>query len=119
VINCAVFGPLSDNTSELRRSTTIVYRTDRQALSTARFCLLSHGSVGSGLVVQVVSGLLRGNWQHFNRHDASRGTWAIVELLVDFGAIYIVCLFISYATPLSFFLHFSLEKEGFKPGMKE
>ena len=27
-----------DNTSELRRSTTIVYRTDYQALSTARFC---------------------------------------------------------------------------------
>jgi len=28
----------ADNTSELRRSTTIVYRRDRQALSTARFC---------------------------------------------------------------------------------
>ena len=27
-----------DNAFELRRSTTIVYRTDRQALSTARFC---------------------------------------------------------------------------------
>ena len=27
-----------DNTSELRRSTTIVYRRDHQALSTARFC---------------------------------------------------------------------------------
>jgi len=26
-----------DNTSELRRSTAAVYRTDRQALSTARF----------------------------------------------------------------------------------
>ena len=26
------------NTSELRRSTTIIYHTDRQALSTARFC---------------------------------------------------------------------------------
>ena len=27
-----------DNTSKLHRSTTAVYRTDRQALSTARFC---------------------------------------------------------------------------------
>ena len=27
-----------DNTSELRRSTTVVYHRDRQALSTARFC---------------------------------------------------------------------------------
>ena len=26
-----------DNTSELRRSTTVVYHTDRQTLSTARF----------------------------------------------------------------------------------
>jgi len=38
VINWAVVGQLSDITSELRRSTTVVYRTDRQALSTARFC---------------------------------------------------------------------------------
>ena len=39
VINYAVVGPLSRyNTSELRRSTTIVCRTDYQALSTARFC---------------------------------------------------------------------------------
>ena len=37
VINWAVVGQV-DNTSELGRSTTIVYRTDRQALSTARFC---------------------------------------------------------------------------------
>jgi len=38
VINWAVVGqPSRYNTSELRRSTTIVYRTDRQALSTARF----------------------------------------------------------------------------------
>ena len=29
---------LINNTSELRRSTTLVYRRDRQALSTARFC---------------------------------------------------------------------------------
>ena len=40
VINWAVVGQLSiiPDTSELRRSTTIVYRIDRQALSTARFC---------------------------------------------------------------------------------
>ena len=37
VINWAVVGQVY-NTSELRRSTTVVYRTDRQALSTARFC---------------------------------------------------------------------------------
>jgi len=36
----------------------------------------------SGLVVQVVSALLRGNWQDFNWHDASRGPSAIAELLV-------------------------------------
>jgi len=29
---------VSYNTSELRRSTTVVYRRNRQALSTARFC---------------------------------------------------------------------------------
>ena len=34
------------------------------------------------LVVQVVSALLRGNWQDFNWHDASRGPSAIAELLV-------------------------------------
>ena len=38
VIIWAVVGQLDDNTSELRHSITIVYRTDRQALSTARFC---------------------------------------------------------------------------------
>jgi len=38
VINWAVVDQLVDNTSELWRFTTIVYRTDRQALSTARFC---------------------------------------------------------------------------------
>jgi len=36
----------------------------------------------SGLVVQVVSALLRGNWQDFNWHDASHGPSAIAELLV-------------------------------------
>jgi len=39
-------------------------------------------SICSGLVVQVVSALLRGNWQDFNWHDASRGPSAIVELFV-------------------------------------
>jgi len=39
--------------------------------------------LGSGLVVQVVSALLCGNWQEFNRHDASRGTSATAELLVS------------------------------------
>jgi len=33
-----------------------------------------------GLVVQVVSALLRGNWQDFNWHDASRGPSLIAEL---------------------------------------
>jgi len=37
--------------------------------------------LGSGLVVQVVSALLRCNWQDFNWHDASRGRSAIAELL--------------------------------------
>jgi len=39
-------------------------------------------SICSGLVVQIVSALLRGNWQDFNRHDASRGPSAIAKLLV-------------------------------------
>ena len=39
-------------------------------------------SICSGLVVQVVSALLRGNWQDFNWHNASRGHSAIAELLV-------------------------------------
>ena len=39
-------------------------------------------SICSGLVVQVVSALLRGSWQDFNWHDASRGPSAIAELLV-------------------------------------
>jgi len=37
--------------------------------------------LGSGLVVLVVSALLRGNWQGFNTHDASRGPSAIAELV--------------------------------------
>ena len=32
-------GRLVDNTSEIRRSTTVVYRRDRQAMLTAGFCL--------------------------------------------------------------------------------
>jgi len=32
--------------------------------------------------VDIVSALLRGNWQDFNWHDASRGPSAIAELLV-------------------------------------
>jgi len=39
-------------------------------------------SIWSGLVIQVVSALLRGNWQDFNWHDASRGPSAIAKLLV-------------------------------------
>ena len=38
-------------------------------------------SIRSGLAVQVVSAQLRGNWQDFNRHDASLGPSAIAELL--------------------------------------
>jgi len=38
-------------------------------------------SICSGLVVQVVSALLRGSWQDFNWHNASRDPWAIAELL--------------------------------------
>jgi len=38
--------------------------------------------ISSGLVVQVVSALLRSNWQDFNWHDACRGPSAIAELLV-------------------------------------
>jgi len=45
-------------------------------------------SICSGLVVQVVSALLRGSWQDFNWHDASRGPSAIAELLV-------ICIMIS------------------------
>ena len=36
----------------------------------------------SGLVIQVVSALLRGNWQDFNLHNASPGPSAIAVLLV-------------------------------------
>jgi len=39
-------------------------------------------SICSGLVVQVVFALLRGNWQDFNWHNTSRGQSAIAELLV-------------------------------------
>ena len=39
-------------------------------------------SICSGLVVPVVSALLRGNWQGFNWNDASRGPSAIAEFLV-------------------------------------
>ena len=35
--------------------------------------------------LQVVSSLLRGNWQDFNWHDASRGPSAISELLVGYA----------------------------------
>ena len=42
-------------------------------------------SICSGLVVQVFSALLLGNYQDFNRHDASRGLSAIAELLVVFS----------------------------------
>jgi len=45
-------------------------------------------SICSGLVVQVVSALLRGSWQDFNWHDASRGPSAIAELPV-------ICIMIS------------------------
>jgi len=36
VTNWAVISQLKDNTSEFQRSITVVYRTDRQALPTAR-----------------------------------------------------------------------------------
>ena len=39
--------------------------------------------ISSGLVVKVLSALLRGNWQDFNWHDTSRGSSAIAELLVS------------------------------------
>ena len=39
-------------------------------------------SICSGLVVPIVSALLRDSWQDFNWHDASRGPSAIAELLV-------------------------------------
>jgi len=38
--------------------------------------------LGSGLVVQVVSASLHGNWQDFNGHSTSHGPSAIAELLV-------------------------------------
>jgi len=37
-LDCRWSTKLINNTSELRRLTTVVYRRDRQALSTARFC---------------------------------------------------------------------------------
>jgi len=40
-------------------------------------------SICSGLVVQLVSALLRGNWQDFNWQDASRGPSAIAQLFVE------------------------------------
>jgi len=47
-------------------------------------------SICSGLVVQVVSALLRGgSWQYFNWHDASRGPSAIAELLVEIYQLFV------------------------------
>ena len=48
-------------------------------------------SICSGLVVQVVSALLRGNWQDFKWHDASLGHSAIAELLVTFSLPVLHC----------------------------
>ena len=45
-------------------------------------------SIWSGLVVKVVSALLRGSWQDFNWHDASRGPSAIAELVSIWIAFY-------------------------------
>ena len=45
-------------------------------------------SICSGLVAQVVSALLRGSWQDFNCHDASRGPSAIAELLVSYSVVH-------------------------------
>jgi len=68
---------------------TIWKRLDRVMVECT--CLLHSGplqpsnfitSICSGLVVQVVSALLRGNWKDFNWHDASGGSSAIAELLV-------------------------------------
>ena len=49
-------------------------------------------------------------WQlaRFQLTRASRGPSAIAELLVDLGAMYTVCLFISHAFPLIFFSLFYL-----------
>ena len=66
-------------------------------------------SICSGLVVQVVSALLRGNWQDFNWHDASRGPSAIAELFVFFGTDYMVspdCLLILLSISVWYFLVF-------------
>jgi len=89
VINWTVVRQLSRK--YLRRSTTIVYRTDRQACLQHDFVARVNYRqliLGSGLVVQVVSALLHGNWQNFNWHDASRGPSAIAELLVFFRTDY-------------------------------
>jgi len=70
--------PTLDRCSLSHRSSSAVYSM-----------ILSHRSISdswylldSWLVVQVVSALLRGSWQDFNWHDASRGPSAIAELLV-------------------------------------
>jgi len=52
-------------------------------------------SICSRLVVQVVSALLRGNWQDFNWHDASRGPLAIAELLL-YCTDYIIHLYMHF-----------------------
>jgi len=87
VINWAVVGQLSRYC--LRAPTLDHYSLSYRSSSAVYSTILSRGSIsdsmilGSGLVVQVVYALLRGNWQDFNWHDASRGPSAIAELFVS------------------------------------
>jgi len=76
VIDWTVVGQLSR--WYLRAPTLDHYSLSHRSSSAVYSTILSHGFYrqlirGSGLVVQVVSALLRGNWQDFNWHDASRG----------------------------------------------
>ena len=64
--------------TQLRHGWVHMFITHRPTLTLQ----LHNFDLFSGLVVQVVFALLRGNWQDFNWHDASRCPSTIAELLV-------------------------------------
>jgi len=59
-------------------------------------------SICSGLVVQVVSALLRGSWQDFNWQDALRGPSAIAEL-VNLYLLQLITMFYSTGDAIKFY----------------
>jgi len=88
VINWSVVGQLS--WQYLRAPTLDHYSSSHRSSSAVYSTILSYGSISdSWYLVQDLSYkkflhccVVRGNWQDFNWHDASRGPSAIAELLV-------------------------------------